>query len=115
MDRQTCKIAREELQAMIDASPLEFFKDYEVTVGNASYDSVSATFKVTVKEAGAKTYQQDFAEREAERLGLKLVNGKGDRIDAYNVRAPKFPWIVVKADGKRYKYTDAHIKAEFAA
>jgi hypothetical protein len=113
MDRNTCKDLRPALQKLLDESDLA--NRYEVTVGSASYDDVQATFKITLKDAGAKTHGQDFAEREAERLGLKLVSDNGARIVDYNFKAPKYPWIVEKADGRRYKYPDSLIKREFAA
>lgn len=113
MDRNTAQKLRIELNSVFDKYRIAGF---DVEVGNCTYGSVEATFKVTIREQGAKSPGQALAERKAKDFGLKLVNAAGDEIVDYKPRSPKYPWIVKRAsDGKQYKYPTSMIKAAFGA
>jgi len=109
MDRNTAKLARAALNNAIGSDPINGFT---VEVQNGSFNASEVTFKVTMRKEGTKSQAEAMAEEFAKIEGFKMTNAKGDKIVAYKHRSPKFPWIVQKASGGQYKYTDKHMVAE---
>ena len=110
MDRNQAKVCRDLLNKAVQDNPA--LEGYTVEVQNGTFNDSEITFKVMMRQEGAKSAALKDAEMMAELNGFKMENAKGDKIVAFKSRSPKFPWIVEKATGGRYKYTETHMKVE---
>ena len=120
MDRQTAKIIREKLNEILPMYGIG--EEYEITIGNASYDDTQVTFKVQVKESGAPDKEEQDLQRYANLYGLdtsKIATVKGNKYSlvGFNTRARKQPFIIEKlgigGTNNRYKITEEQAKHFF--
>ena len=93
MDRTTAKALRDKLNAIFAEHGID---GYELELGNASYNDVEVTYKLVVREGGAKSRTERDLETMARLSDLdanKICDGKYTLI-GYKSRARKNPWIV---------------------
>ena len=113
MDRTTAKALRNKLNAIFAEHGID---GYELEVGNASYNNVEVTFKLLVREQGAKSREQRDLETMARLSDLdanKIGDGKYTLI-GYKSRARKNPWIVKDMrSGGEYVINDMTAKRWF--
>ena len=112
MDRTTAKILREKLKDLLPMYGIS--EDYEITVGNASYDDTQVTFKVQIKETGAPSIEEKDLEEYAGLYELdtsKIATVRGDKYSlvGFNTRARKTPFTIQKLgiseSNNRYRIT----------
>jgi len=102
MDKTTAKILREKLKDLLPMYGIS--EDYEITVGNASYDDTQVTFKVQIKETGAPSAEEKDLERYAKLHGLDTtkihdIQGKRMTLVGFNTRATKMPYLAKDMNG----------------
>ena len=113
MDRTTAKALRNKLNAIFAAHGID---GYQLELGNATSNSVEVTFKLLVREQGAKSREERDLETMARLSDLdatKIGNGKYTLI-GYKSRARKNPWIVKDMrSGGEYVINDMTAKRWF--
>ena len=114
IDKKTCQVLREELQRVIEES-----KDYDslnnqfdIKVGNASFDSQEVTFKLTLRLKDAERKESMDLNRYANLYDVvpqKVadVHGIKYKLVGYRVKARKQPFIVLNlTNNKEYLFTE---------
>jgi hypothetical protein len=108
MDRTTAKVLREKLNNLFAEHGIEGF---DITVGNASYDDVSVTFKVALTETGAGSAEERDLEKYAGLYDLdtsKVADLRGNKYSlvGYKRSARTKCWIMQKlgVGGSNNKY-----------
>ena len=116
---QVLKAVRPKINEALLAIGKEF--DLGFQAGSVSYDDKTATFKLNV---GVKNDDGTVVSREAvdfERCGEQYgfeagdlnrdfeQNGVRNTIIGLCVKAPKFPVLVARADGKKYRMRASHV------
>lgn len=104
MDRQEAKRLRVELDKVLKA----FDSKYNVTIGNCSYNSTDATFKVTLAPEGAPSkeerdleYYADMYKVDPNKIGV-LDDGQYSMV-GFNSKARKNIFIIQKlSTGNKY-------------
>ena len=97
LNRKIVKELRDKLQ-----STLENFQDqsdFDVSVGNASFNDTEVTFKVNLRLKGAKTQSQKDLEDYAEMYKLDLtkiakLDGKDFSLSGYRRKARTKPFLI---------------------
>ena len=105
MDKREAQKLREELNKVLKS----FDSDYQATVGNCSFNSFDATYKVTIAKQGTLSreerdlvYYSKLDGIDPTRIG-DLPNGKYSLI-GYNEKAKTMPYIMNKlSTGKPFK------------
>lgn len=112
MDKVTAKLLREKLNQLIPMYGIS--EDYEIRVGNATYNDTEVTFKVTIKESGAPNQDEKDLVKYASLYDLDVdriatIAGNKYSLVGFNTRATKQPFIIQKLGiGKeinKYKIT----------
>ena len=114
IDKKTCQVLRKELQRVIEES-----KDYDslnnqfdIKVGNASFDSQEVTFKLTLRLKDAERKESMDLNRYANLYDVvpqKVadVHGIKYKLVGYRVKARKQPFIVLNlTNNKEYLFTE---------
>ena len=114
IDKKTCQVLRKELQRVIEES-----KDYgslnnqfDIKVGNASFDSQEVTFKLTLRLKDAESKYSMDLNRYADLYNVvpqKVadVHGIKYKLVGYRVKARKQPFIVLNlTNNKEYLFTE---------
>ena len=95
-------------------------KDFNITVGNARYDSTEVTFKLTLQIAGAESSAQKELRLMADMFKLDLdkaahVQGKVVQLVEYISSNRKYPYIMQQVGtDNRYKITPEQAQRWFA-
>lgn len=114
MDRTTAKVMRDKLNAIFAEHGVD---GYNFEVGNATYNDVEVTFKLVVREEGAKSREERDLATMARLSDLdpnKIGDGKYT-LAGYKSRARKNPWIIEDMNtGTKYVINDATAKRWFA-
>jgi hypothetical protein len=114
IDKKTCQVLRNELQRIIEES-----KDYDslnnqfdIKVGNASFDSQEVTFKLTLRLKNAERKESMDLNRYADLYNVEPqkvadVHGIKYKLVGYRVKARKQPFIVLNlTNNKEYLFTE---------
>jgi len=114
IDKKTCQVLRNELQRIIEES-----KDYDslnnqfdIKVGNASFDSQEVTFKLTLRLKNAESKESMDLDRYADLYNVEPqkvadVHGIKYKLVGYRVKARKQPFIVLNlTNNKEYLFTE---------
>ena len=114
IDKKTCQVLREELQRVIEES-----KDYDslnnqfdIKVGNASFDSQEVTFKLTLRLKNVESKYSMDLDRYADLYDVVPqkgadVHGIKYKLVGYRVKARKQPFIVLNlTNNKEYLFTE---------
>tara|TARA_S200002703_G_scaffold63024_1_gene54700 strand:- start:636 stop:1031 length:396 start_codon:yes stop_codon:yes gene_type:complete len=114
IDKKTCQVLRNELQRIIEES-----KDYDslnnqfdIKVGNASFDSQEVTFKLTLRLKNAESKESMDLNRYADLYNVEPqkvadVHGIKYKLVGYRVKARKQPFIVLNlTNNKEYLFTE---------
>lgn len=115
--KQSVKALRAKLQHALDDAGI----DFDIDVGNASYDAHGVTFKVNIKEHGALSQKERDLSHMARIHDLDVsktgVHGaERYRLSGYKRTARKRPWVMCNvANGKEYVIDDYMAKVLFAA
>jgi len=104
MDRQEAKRLRVELNKVLE----QFDSSYNVTIGNCSYNSTDATFKVTLAPEGAPSkeerdleYFADMYKVDPSKIG-EMQDGRYAMV-GFNAKARKNIFIIQKLpSGSKY-------------
>ena len=113
LNRQIVKDLRVKLQDIIKMD------EFEITVGNASFDDTEVTFKVNLRLKGAETREQKDLRRFAEMDKIdvsKIGEMRGEKYSliGYRRTARTRPYIVKNvADNKEYIFTTDMAKKYF--
>ena len=110
-NRANLSTLRREINAALDLMDVD---GVTFSIGTLRFDPTECSVKITFNTAGQ-------ADKEAADLavivsdyGLKGTEGTGgERLTGYNPRAPRFPFLVTKTDGKTYKYTETLARRTF--
>ena len=95
-------------------------KDFNITVGNARYDSTEVTFKLTLQIAGAESSAQKELKQMANMFKLDIdkaahVQGKVVQLVEYISSNRKYPYIMQEVGtDRRYKITPEQAQRWFA-
>lgn len=117
MDKTTAKILREKLKELLPMYGIS--EEYEITVGNASYDDTQVTFKVQIKETGAPSAEEKDLQRYANLYELDTnkiasIDGNKYSLVGFNTRARKQPFIIQKlGTNNKYKITEQQAQRFF--
>ena len=107
LNKQFVKEIRSQLQDSIDMRG-SALNDFDIKVGNASYDDTEATFKVTVKITGTKSREEKDLDAWAKLYNLDtdvtaVINGKQFKLTGFNSKARKRPYqITEQGSGKTF-------------
>ncbi len=111
LNRKIIKDLRDKLQ-----STLENFQDqsdFDVSVGNASFNDTEVTFKVNLRMKGAKSQSEKDLENFAEMDGLDLskiakLDGKDFSLSGFRRKARTKPYLIqdLKTGGEYIITTD---------
>tara|TARA_E500000178_G_scaffold345333_1_gene395013 strand:+ start:684 stop:1079 length:396 start_codon:yes stop_codon:yes gene_type:complete len=114
IDKKTCQVLRNELQRIIEES-----KDYDslnnqfdIKVGNASFDSQEVTFKLTLRLKNAESKESMDLNRYADLYNVEPqkvadVHGIKYKLVGFRVKARKQPFIVLNlTNNKEYLFTE---------
>ncbi len=110
IDKKTCQVLRNELQKVNDNSSLS--DKYDITVGNASFDSQEVTFKVTLRLKNVESKESMDLNRYADLYNVipqKVadVHGIKYKLVGYRAKARKQPFIVLNlTNNKEYLFTE---------
>ena len=105
LNRQIVKELRVKLQDIIKMD------EFEITVGNASFDDTEVTFKLNLRVKGAETREQrdlrTFAEMDNVDVSkIAEVRGEKYSLIGYRVKARSRPYIVQNLiNNKEYIFT----------
>ena len=110
-NRDNLTTLRRELNAALDLMDIE---DVAFKIGTLSFSATECSVKITFNNSG----HADKEARDLEMIiiahGLKGTEGTGgEQLVGYNYKAPRYPWLVNKTDGKTYKYTDTKARLTF--
>lgn len=112
LDKTNLQIIRNKLQEHLDAFD---FHGLNCKLGNCSYNSDNATFKLEVAFEGADSKQMSDLKRYADYFDID-VNRKSEKYSlvGYAPRSRKYPWLVTVAgrDGT-FKIDDDTAKRHF--
>ena len=109
LNRQIVKDLRETLQSHL----LKSMNEFEVKVGNASFDETEVTYKLTLRLKGAETREQKDLRRYAEMDKIdtsKIAEVRGEKYSliGYRRTAKTRPYIVQNLhNDKEYIFTTA--------
>ena len=114
IDKKTCQVLRNELQRIIEES-----KDYDslnnqfdIKVGNASFDSQEVTFKLTLRLKNAESKESMDLDKYADLYDVvpqKVadVHGIKYKLVGYRVKARTKPFIVLNLqNNQEYIFTE---------
>ena len=114
IDKKTCQVLRNELQRIIEES-----KDYDslnnqfdIKVGNASFDLQEVTFKLTLRLKNAESKESMDLNRYADLYNVEPqkvadVHGIKYKLVGFRVKARKQPFIVLNlTNNKEYLFTE---------
>ncbi len=93
----------------------------EISLGNATFDSDNATFKLKIKVAGALTHEEKALKDMASLMNLDTtkeasIDGMRCKLVSYKNKAPKFPWVIKDLDtSKMYKIKNYQAQVYFGA
>ena len=113
LNRQIVKELRVKLQEIIKMD------EFEITVGNASFDDSEVTFKVNLRLKGAETREQKDLRRYAEMDKIdvsKIAEVRGEKYSliGYRRTAKTRPYIVQNLhNDKEYIFTTAQAQQYF--
>jgi hypothetical protein len=115
MDKAALKLIADMSQTALDAVAEEL--GITVKIGGGSYDPAVGTFKPKVTFSLGNAEQLAF-ERTATLIGLEPEdygktfehNGHTYKLVAINLRAPRFPVLAEREDGKQFKFPEASIR-----
>ena len=113
LNRQIVKDLRVKLQDIIKMD------EFEITVGNASFDDSEVTFKLNLRVKGAETREQRDLRRYAELDNVNTskiakVQGELYSLIGYRIKARSRPYIVKNvANNKEYIFTTEMAKKYF--
>lgn len=120
MDKVTAKLLREKLNELLPMYGIS--EDYEINIGNATYNDTEVTFKVTIKESGAPNQDEKDLVKYASLYELdinKIATVKGNKYSlvGFSTRATKQPFIIQKLgigeESSKYKITVEQAKHFF--
>ncbi len=98
------KTLRREIEAalaLIDIDGVSF------DLGTLRYSPTKCTVTLTVTNSGQADKEADDLAQVVHTYGLKGTKGnRGETLIGYNPRAPRFPFLVKKTDGRTYKFTE---------
>ena len=115
LNRQIVKDLRETLQSHL----LKNMNEFEVTVGNASFDDTEVTYKLNLRIKGAETREQKDLRRYAEMDKIdvsKIGEMRGEKYSliGYRRTAKTRPYIVQNLQNdKEYIFTTAQAQQYF--
>jgi len=116
LNRKIVKDLRETLQTHL----LKSMNEFEVNVGNASFNDTEVTFKLNLRLKGAKTQSQKDLEDYAEIYKLDLtkianLDGKDFSLSGYRRKARTKPFLIQDLkNGGEYIITTEIAKKYFA-
>lgn len=114
LDKKTCQVLRKELQRVIEESKDydSLNKQFDIKVGNASFDSQEVTFKLTLRLKNVESKYSMDLDRYADLYNVEPqkvadVHGIKYKLVGYRVKARKQPFIVLNlTNNKEYLFTE---------
>ena len=114
IDKKTCQVLREELQRVIEESKDydSLNKQFDIKVGNASFDSHEVTFKLTLRLKNVESKYSMDLDRYADLYNVEPqkvadVHGIKYKLVGFRVKARKQPFIVLNlTNNKEYLFTE---------
>ena len=114
LDKKTCQVLRKELQRVIEESKDydSLNKQFDIKVGNASFDSQEVTFKLTLRLKNAESKESMDLNRYADLYNVEPqkvadVHGIKYKLVGFRVKARKQPFIVLNlTNNKEYLFTE---------
>lgn len=90
----------------------------EISVGNSSFTDVEYTTKLTVKTEGSEQREREQSREYAKMLGLPegivgrdfVMRGETCKVVRIDPKKRKYPVIIKKPNGKKYKVTVESVK-----
>jgi len=116
--KEQVKILRVAMQKALDEAGID---KTTFTVGNCTFGTGEATFKVSAVLDGAKTRAQEALDDWAALYELDTnkqtqIQGKLMKLVEYNSKARKMPWLVEDINtGAKYKLTQKQVEMWFKA
>lgn len=116
--KEQVKILRVAMQKALDEAGIH---KTTFTVGNCTFGSGEATFKVSAVLEGAQTRAQEALVEYAKLYELDIdkktqIQGKLMKLVEYNSKARKMPWVVEDINtGNQYKLTQRQAEMWFKA
>ena len=118
LTRKTLQEIRVQLNEVLAKTNID---GIEITLGNATFDSDNATFKLKLKVEGALSHDEQALQQMSKLMNLDTtkettIDGMRCKLVSYKNKAPKFPWVIQDLDtSKRYKLQNFQVQAYFGA
>ena len=118
LNRKMVKDLRDKIQATLES--FQDQSDFDVNVGNASYNDTEVTFKVNLRIKGAKSQSEKDLEDFASMDGLDLtkvatLDGKEFKLSGFRRKARTKPYLIQEqTGGGEYIITTDTAKRYFA-
>jgi len=102
LNRKMVKDLRDKIQATLES--FQDQSDFDVNVGNASYNDTEVTFKVNLRIKGAKSQSEKDLEDFASMDGLDLtkvatLDGKEFKLSGFRRKARTKPYLIQEQTG----------------
>lgn len=109
-DKKNLQVLRTEINALLKAHGIE---GLEMSVGNCKFSSGDATFQLSVKIEGAKTFNETLLESQMAFYNLQKTASNGAVLVEYLPKNHKYPFVYAYG-GKRYKCDERTARMMFA-
>jgi len=114
MEAADCRVMKKLLQPVLDRFGTQHNLDISILSGR--YDGEMVGYKIEFKIAGTesvdmKTARVFMGEDINETADVKDIGEC--RIVGFKPRSTKYPWIILRPDGKKYKWTDDSVQRHF--
>lgn len=111
-DKTICKALRDVMQRALSEAGIE---GVEFEVGGMAFSGTECNIRVSAKTAGNAAERSDKAENMAKLYGLASTEAAdGTRLVEFHAKKHKYPFIVVKPNGKRFKLTLEQARQKFS-
>jgi len=106
------RTVRKQLEAVFATHGITGF---DLSLGNARFDSAQATFQLKVTKHGQATQEQSALSMHAVMDGIDINKTKpdGEKLIEYHPRKRKYPYISQKPNGNKYKMSTQQAKMFF--
>ncbi len=110
-NRHNLDTLRKEITATLDLLELD---GVSFDLGTLRFSPTEVKVTLTITNAGRADKEASDLRAVVNAYGLKGTEGTGgELLVGYNARAPRFPFLVHKTDGKTYKYTEKLARQTF--
>ena len=102
-DKQNLKTVRDMLNVYLETLSENELEGMTFKVGNMRFTDNEVTIQLSATTEGAAADKTEYVAAMCRAHGIPKTENRGATIIDYHPKKIKYPFIVMKADGKRYK------------